>query len=93
MANIEIKEINEAEVTEVETQEPIPVETDEAEDTGMSTGVVVMLTMAITAGVIWLGGKIKKKIDKHNAQKAAAEAVDAEDFEVDPEPADENEEA
>lgn len=93
MKDITKEEIYEGNTPEVEDQDMIPVETDEAEDAGMSTGAVVFLTALATSGLIWLGCKIKEKIDKHKATKAAAEAADKDEADYDEEPAEDSEEA
>jgi hypothetical protein len=93
MKDNNMEEIYEGNIPEVENQDMIPVETDEADDAGMSTGAVVFLTALATSGLIWLGCKIKEKIDKRKADKAAAEAVEADEADYDEEPAETSEEA
>jgi hypothetical protein len=93
MAN---EEIYEGEVIEVENQDMIPAEVDDAEDAGISTGAAMLIGAVITAGAIWVGGKVKKLIATHKAKKAAAEAAEEEEFEeVEPEaePVEETDEA
>ncbi len=90
------EEIYEGEVIEVENQDMVPAEIDDAEDAGISIAAAMFIGGAITAGAIWVGSKIKNMIAARKAKKAASEAVEEEEFEeVEPEtePAEETEEA
>lgn len=93
MAKINKNDIYEGNVNEVGNEDLIPVETDEATDDGMSTGGIVVLTVLATTAVIWVGSKIKAKIDKHRANKAAAAAADNNQYHTEPAPEEDFEEA
>lgn len=93
MAKIEKNEIYEGNVNEVETQDLIPVDVDEANDDGPSTGAVVLLTAAATAGLIWLVDKAVKWNRNRKAKKASAAATEEEISECDIELAEDFEEA
>lgn len=79
MANTEIREDNN--IIEVENQDVLPIEAEEAEDAGLSTAAAMLIGGAITAGVIWAVGKVKKFIAARKAEQAASEEPEEEDFE------------
>jgi hypothetical protein len=93
MAKINKNEVYEGDVYEVENEDLIPVETDEATDDGMSTGGIVAITALVTAGAILLGTWIKGKVDKHREKKAAAAAEDNNQYHTEPAPDEDFEEA